>query len=151
MVRNFCSTDLNIKMDKIYSKLEGHQQVGTVYLWLMLDIIFNITPCVAKGPKEQIKLVGHRGLQGMYLTGENMEWIGGISGENRRSHGLVHTYVIKVEGGRCHDRYQPRHFQGCKMVSNGRVGCGYRGIFCMDITKVKGVTSHDRGLRWTTP
>ena len=66
MAKNSCSVGLNIKIDKTYSKLEGHQQAGVVYLWLMLDIIVNITPNVAKGLKEQIKLFGEKGLQGMY-------------------------------------------------------------------------------------
>ena len=73
MAKNSCSVGLNIKIDKIYSKLDGHQQVGAVYLWLMLDTIVNITADVAKGLKEHIKLFGQKGLQGMYPAGENVE------------------------------------------------------------------------------
>ena len=47
--------------------------MGVVYLWLMLDIIGNITTNVAKGLKEQIKLFGQKGLQEMYPTGESVE------------------------------------------------------------------------------
>ena len=74
MAKNSCSVGFNIKIDKTYSKLDGHQQAGVVYLWLMVDVIVNITG-VAKGLKEHIKLFGQKGLQGMYPMGENVERI----------------------------------------------------------------------------
>ena len=42
-------------------------------MWLLLDVIVNITANVTKGLKEQIKLFDQRGLLGRYSAGENME------------------------------------------------------------------------------
>ena len=39
----------------------------------MLDAIVNTTTDVAKGLKDQIKMFGQKGIQGMYPTGENVE------------------------------------------------------------------------------
>ena len=73
MAKNSCLVGLKIKIDKTYSKLDGHQKVGVVYLWLVLDIIVNITANVAKSLKEYIKLFGQKGLQGMYPAGGNLK------------------------------------------------------------------------------
>ena len=58
IAKHSCFVSLNIKIDKTYSKLDGHQQAGVVYLWLMLDIIVNIIADVAEGLKEQIRPEG---------------------------------------------------------------------------------------------
>ena len=51
--RNSCTHGLKIKIATIFDTLPGHQQAGVVYVWLMLDIIVNITPDVQKGLKDQ--------------------------------------------------------------------------------------------------
>ena len=44
-----------------------------MYLWMMLDIIVNITPDVASGLKDRIKLLVSKGLNRFYPKGENVE------------------------------------------------------------------------------
>ena len=73
MAKNSYSVGLNIKIDKTYSKLDGHQQAGVVYLWFVLDVIDNTTPGGAKGPKEEIKLFSQDSIQGMHPVGDNMD------------------------------------------------------------------------------
>ena len=70
---NSCSPGLNVKVKKSFSRLEGHQQAGVVYLWLMLHTIINITPDVASGLKDCIKLSATKGLRGLYPKRENVE------------------------------------------------------------------------------
>ena len=62
-----------MKINHKFSKLLGHQQDGVVYLWMMLDIIINITPDVASGLKTRIKLFGDKVLKGLYPKGDNVE------------------------------------------------------------------------------
>ena len=75
MAKNSCLVGLNININNTYSKLGGHQQAGVVCLWLMLNISVNITTDIVKGLKEHMTLFGQKGLQGMYPTGENVEWM----------------------------------------------------------------------------
>ena len=62
-----------MKINHKFSKLLGHRQAGVVYLWMMLDIIINITPDVAVGLKTSIKFFGEKGFKGLYLKGDNVE------------------------------------------------------------------------------
>ena len=73
LFRNLCTNGLKVKVASTFDKLPGHQQTGVVYVWLMLDILINVTPDVAKGLKEQLKLFGEKGLKGCYPGGENVE------------------------------------------------------------------------------
>ena len=73
LARNSCSSGLNMKVETEWEKLEGHQQAGAVYLWMILDVIVNITPDVAAGLKARIKTFGQKGLRGVYPRGENVE------------------------------------------------------------------------------
>ena len=73
LARNSCTTGLNIKTETARENLEVHQQAGVVYLWLMLDVIVNITDNVTAGLKSRIKAFRQKGLSGMYLRGENVE------------------------------------------------------------------------------
>jgi hypothetical protein len=66
LARNSCTAGLNVKIETAWEKLDGHQQAGVVYLWLMLDVIVNITDDVAAGLKSRIKAFGQKGLSGMY-------------------------------------------------------------------------------------
>ena len=54
-----------MKINDKFSKLLVHRQAGIVYLWMMLDIIINITPDVAAGLKNRIKLFVDKGLKGL--------------------------------------------------------------------------------------
>ena len=67
--QNSCSPILHMKINHKFSKLLGHRQAGVVYLWMMLDIIINITPDVAAGLKNHIELFGEKGIKGFYLKG----------------------------------------------------------------------------------
>ena len=71
--KNLCTNGLKVKVASIFDKIPGHQQTGVVYIWLMLDIIVNITPDVAEGLKEQLKQLGAKGLKGCYPGNENVE------------------------------------------------------------------------------
>ena len=44
-----------------------------VYLWLILDVIVNITDNVVAGLKARIKTLGQKGLSGIYPCAENVE------------------------------------------------------------------------------
>ena len=56
-----------------FRKLLGHRQAGVVYLWMMLDIIINITPDIAAGLNIHIKLFGENGLKGLYPKGVHFD------------------------------------------------------------------------------
>ena len=60
-----------MKINHKFRKLLVRRQDGIVYLWMMLDIIINITPDVAAGLNTRIKLFGEKGLKGLYPKGEN--------------------------------------------------------------------------------
>ena len=74
LARNTTSTvGLNEKVEMTFYKLEGHQQAGVVYFWLMLDTIINITPDVAASLRKRIKAFGEKGVAGIYPKGKNIE------------------------------------------------------------------------------
>ena len=73
LTRNSSTVGLNEKVERTFDKLEGHQQAGVVYFWLMLDTIINITPDVAAGLRKRIKTFGEKGVAGIYPKGENIE------------------------------------------------------------------------------
>ena len=62
-----------MKIASVFDKLPDHLQTGVVYIWIMLDIIVNITPDVAKGLKEQLKYIANEGIKGCYPGSENVE------------------------------------------------------------------------------
>ena len=73
LAHNSCTTGLNVKIETVWEKLEGHQQADVVYLWLVFNVIINITDEVTAGLKSRIKTFGQKGLSEMYLRGENVE------------------------------------------------------------------------------
>ena len=70
---NSCTAVLNVKIETAWEKLEEYQQANVVYLWLMIDVIINITNDAAVGLKSRIKAFGQKGLAGMYPRGKNVE------------------------------------------------------------------------------
>ena len=72
LAQNSYLPGLHFKMNDKFSKLLGHGQAGAVYLWMMLDIIINVTPDVATGLNTRIKLFGDKGLKGFYTKGDNL-------------------------------------------------------------------------------
>ena len=58
-----------------FRKLLGHRWAGVVYLWMMLDIIINVTPDIAAGLNTHIKLLGDKGIKGLYPKGENVDML----------------------------------------------------------------------------
>ena len=55
LTRNSCTTDLKVKVEEKFEKLEGHHKGGTTYLWLMLHTVIYITDEVANSLKTKIK------------------------------------------------------------------------------------------------
>ena len=73
IARNSSTVSLNEKVKRTFNRLEGHQQAGAVYFWLILDTIINITPDVAAGLRKQIKTFGEKDVAGIYPKGKNIE------------------------------------------------------------------------------
>ena len=65
--RNSCTAGLNVRIETAWEKLEGHHQAGVVYLWLILDVIINITDDIAAGLKSRINVFDQKGLSRMYI------------------------------------------------------------------------------------
>ena len=59
-IKNLCTNGHKVNIASIFNKLPGHQHTGVVYIWIMLDIIANVTPDAAKGLKEQLKQLGQK-------------------------------------------------------------------------------------------
>ena len=69
--RNSCKTDLLVKVEEKFHKLEGHHKGGTTYLWLMLHTVVYITDDVATSLKGIVKSFATKGLKS--YAGENVE------------------------------------------------------------------------------
>ena len=71
LARNSSTTDLQVKVNRRFDKLDGEFQCGVVYIWMMLDTIVNITDDVAAALQKKIKSFADKGLRG--VVGENVE------------------------------------------------------------------------------
>ena len=60
--RNNCKTDLLVKVEEKFNKLEGHHKGGTTYLWLMLHTVMYITDDMATRRKGIVKNFATKGL-----------------------------------------------------------------------------------------
>ena len=64
---NAGTTGLDVKTETVSETLEGHQHMGMVYVWLMFNVIVNITNNVAAGLKSRINIFGQKNCSGLYL------------------------------------------------------------------------------------
>ena len=71
LTRNSCTTNLKVKVEEKFEKLEGHHEGETTYLWLMLHTVIYITDEVATSLKTKIKEFKTGGLKS--YAGENIK------------------------------------------------------------------------------
>ena len=71
IARNWCTTELQMRIDRAFNKLPGCHQGGCVYLWMALDAMVRVDQNVAEALQAKLKSFGEKGLH--TFVGENVE------------------------------------------------------------------------------